>query len=83
MRLKKIQAGQGNCNCVKEVLGWVIDTEAGTIALSKRNIRELIQLVVIIATQTRINKKDLEGLVGNPRSMHLEVPWMVAHLYHI
>ena len=30
-----------------------------------------------------MGRKDLERLVGKPRSMHLAVPGAVAHLYHI
>ena len=44
---------------------------------------ELLTLVDISATQRRMVQKDLERLVGKPRSMHLAVPGAVAHLFHI
>ena len=31
--VKKLLAGEGYWECVKEVLGWIIETEAGTVAL--------------------------------------------------
>ena len=31
--VKKILAREGDWECVKEVLGWIINTEAGTLAL--------------------------------------------------
>ena len=34
-------------------------------------------------TQRRMGRKDLERLVGKLRSMHLAVPGVVAHLFHI
>ena len=37
----------------------------------------------IPATQHRIGQKDQERLVGKIRSMHLAVPGVVAHLFHI
>ena len=31
--VKKILAGEGYWECIKEVLGWIVDTEAGTVSL--------------------------------------------------
>ena len=31
--VKKLVAGEGDWTCVKEVLGWILDTEAGTVTL--------------------------------------------------
>ena len=52
--MKKLKAGEGDWTCVKEVLGWKIDTEAGTVALPERKIQYLNQLLSISATQQRI-----------------------------
>ena len=81
--LKKLVAGEGDCTCVKEVLGWILDTEAGTVTLPERKLKELLTLVDIPPTQRRMGRKDLERLVGKLRSMHLAVPGAVAHLFYI
>ena len=47
MSVKKLQAGEGNCTYVKEVLGWTIDTEAGTVTLLELKLQELLTLVNI------------------------------------
>ena len=48
--MKRLGAGEGGWNCSKEVLGWILDTEAGTVTLPERNIEELLTLVDISAT---------------------------------
>ena len=68
---------------MKEVLGWILDTEAGTVTLPERKLEELLTLVDIPPTQRRMGRKDLERLVGKLRSMHLAVPGAVAHLFRI
>ena len=65
------------------MLGWQIDTEAGTVDLPEQKHLELLQLLAILATQLRMVQKELERLVGKLRSMHLAVTVEVAHLYHI
>ena len=81
--VKNLVAGEGDCTCVKEVLRWILDTEAGKVTLPERKLKELLTLVGIPATQRRMGRKDLERLVGKLRSMHLSVPGAVAHLFHI
>ena len=65
------------------MLGWRIDTEAGTVALPDQKHLELLQLLTIPNMQLRMGRKELESLVGKLFSMHLAVPGAVAHLYHI
>ena len=36
---KKLQMGEGDWTCVKGVLGWTIDTEAGTVAPPKQKFK--------------------------------------------
>ena len=81
--VKNIVAGEGYWTCVKEVLGWILDTEAGTFTLPERKLEELLTLVDIPTTQLRMGRKDLERLVGKLRSMHLVVPGAVPHLFCI
>ena len=65
------------------MLGWRIDTEAGTVSLPEQKHPELLQLLAIPATQRRMERKEQECLVEKIRSMHLAVPGAVLHLYHI
>ena len=81
--VKKLMAGEGDWTCKKEVLGWLINTEAGTVALPEQKHLEFLQLLTILATQRRMVRKELESLVGKLCSMYLAVPRAVAHLYHI
>ena len=76
-------ASQGDWTYEKEVLGWLIDTERGTVALPELKHLELLQLLSITATKRRIGQKELRRLVGKLRSMHLVVPGAVAQLSHI
>ena len=76
-------AGEGDCTCIGEGLGWNLDTEVGTVTLLERKIRELLTLVDIPATQPQKGRKDLERLVGKLLYMHLMVPGEVAHLFNI
>ena len=81
--VKKLVAREGYWECVKEVLGWIIDTEAGAVAHPEHKLQELRDLLDILISQRRMGRKELEQLVGKLRSMHLSVPGAVAHLYHI
>ena len=83
MSVKNLVAGEGYWTCVKEVLGWILDTEAETVTLPKRKLEEVLTLVNILATQRMMVRKDLERLVGKLRSMHFAVPGAVARLFHI
>ena len=76
-------AGEGDWTCMKDVLGWLIYTEAGMVDLLERKNLELLKLLSIPAIQRRMVRKELERLVRKLRSMHLAVPGAVAHLYHI
>ena len=62
--MKKLVTGEGDCTYVKEVLGWILYTDAGTVTLPERKIKELLTLVDIPATQLRMGQKDMERLVG-------------------
>ena len=64
MSVKKLLAGEEDRTCLKEIIGWILDTEAGTITLPERKLEELLTLVDIPATQRRMVRNDLERLVG-------------------
>ena len=56
---KKLLAGEGDWTCVKEVLGWILDTESGIATLPEKKLEELLTLVDIPATQRRMVQKNL------------------------
>ena len=83
MSVKTLLAREGDWECVKDVLGWIIDTKSGDVALLDHKLQDLQDLLEIPTTQRRMDRKDLERLEGKLCSMHLAVPGAVAHLYHI
>ena len=54
MSTKKLLEGEGNWTCVKKVLGWMVVTKLGTVALPERKLWKLLTLVDIPETQCRI-----------------------------
>ena len=48
--VKKLVAGEGGWTCAKEIMGWILYTEAGTVTFPERNLEELLTLVDIPAT---------------------------------
>ena len=62
--VNKLLAVEGDWTCDKKVLGWSIYTEAVTVALPERKLRELLTLVDITASQNRMGQKELYRLVG-------------------
>ena len=52
--VKKLVAGEGDWTCVKEVLGWIINTESRTVTLPERKLEEFLTMVDIPATQHRM-----------------------------
>ena len=63
MSVKNLVAGEGDFTCVKEILGWILDTESGTVTFPERKLEELLTLVNIPVTQRRMGREDLEQLV--------------------
>ena len=62
--MKRLLAGEGGWTSFKEVLGWILDTEAGTVTLLERKLKELLTLVDTPTTQCRMVRNDLVRLVG-------------------
>jgi hypothetical protein len=81
--LKKALAGDGDWNTVKEILGWVIDTDSGTLRLLDKRLSDLRNLLNIPSSQRRISRKKLERLIGKLHSMHLAIPSAIGHFYNI
>ena len=59
MSVKNILAGEDNWTCVKEVIGWMVDTEVVTVGLPEKNIQELLVILSIPAIQIHNGQKEL------------------------
>ena len=55
--VKKLLAGEGGWTCFREVLGWIIETKAGTVALQEHKLQELQDLLEILTAQRRMGIK--------------------------
>ena len=77
--IKKALQGDGDWTTTKEILGWMVDTNEGTLRISPKRKAELGTLLDIPPSQLRISTKKLERLIGKLRSMHLAVPGVVGH----
>ena len=57
--MKNLQSGEGEWTCVKEILGWILYTESGTVTLPERNPKDLLTLKDIPINQSRMDRKEL------------------------
>ena len=71
----------GSWKVTKEILGWIIDTEKGTIQLPPCRLVELKDLLDIPDSLWRMSVKKLCALIRKLRSM--QVPSAIRHFYHI
>lgn len=83
--IKKAFQGDGSWSCIKEILGWEIDTVQGTIRISPRRLTELNTLLAPppSPTQQRLAVNKLYKLIGKLRSVHLAVPGEIFHFYYL
>ena len=81
--LKKALQGDGDWKTTKEILGWIVNTDEGTLIISPKRKEELGTLLDIPPLQRRMSTKKLERLIGKLRSMHLAVPGTVGHFYNL
>ena len=79
--LKKLRQGDGALETAKVVLGWLIDTVAGTIELPPARVERLRELLSSFPRRRKTcPKKDLLKLVGELRSMIIALPGGVGCL---
>ena len=81
--LKKSLQGDGDLSQVKEIIGWIISTQSGTLRLPPKQLAELNILLDIPPSQRCMSTKKLERLIGNLCSIHLAIPGSVGHFYHL
>ena len=79
--IKKLRKGDGALETVKVVLGWLIDTVAGTIELPPHRLERLLELLDAFPRSRRsCPKRELQRLLGELRSMVLAIPGGVGCL---
>ena len=86
--IKKLLRGDGSLETVKVVLGWVIDTIAGTIELPPHGLERLMELLAAFPqSRQTCPKRELHRLLGELRSMIIAIPggvgclsWLQEHI---
>ena len=82
--VKKLRKGDGALEKVKVVLGWLINTVAGTIKLAPHCLKRLLELLNTFPWSRRnCPKRELQRLLGKIRSMILAIPGGVGYLFWI
>ena len=71
---KKLRKGDGAWNTRKTVLGWIIDTTAGTIELPPHRRERLRSLLHTFLNRKRANRNAWQSFLGELRSMALGIP---------
>lgn len=73
--LKKLLKGDAAWSTIKTILGWVLNTVAGTIHLPERRQNRLHEILASISPdQRRISLKKWHKILGELRSMELALP---------
>ena len=79
--VKKLRKGDGSFTTVKVVLGWLLDTVAGTIELPPHRLERLMELLEAFPKSRKsCPKRELQRLVGELRSMIIAIPGGVGCL---
>ena len=79
--LKKAWDGDGDWDAQKEILGWILDSEAGIFNLTSRQLKELKALLDISPTRRLIVVPKICFLIGKLRSMHLATTSAIGHFF--
>ena len=79
--LKKALARDEYWETIKEILGWMIDTNRGNLALSSKKRPDLISLLDIPNSQRHKYSKKLERFIGKLRSIHFAMTGVIWHFY--
>ena len=67
-------AGNGYWRIIKEILGWIVETEKGNLLLSLKGKDNIISILGISPTRSRMAVKSLDRLIGKLWYMYLAVP---------
>mmetsp|Transcript_36392 Transcript_36392/g.81833 ORF Transcript_36392/g.81833 Transcript_36392/m.81833 type:complete len:1331 (-) Transcript_36392:274-4266(-) len=73
--LKKLLKGDGSLTTLKIILGWLVDTVAGTIELPPHRVERLFAMLDSFPIGRKTcPKRDLHKLIGELRSMLIAIP---------
>ncbi|EJK64484.1 hypothetical protein THAOC_14776, partial [Thalassiosira oceanica] len=73
--LKKLLKGDGALTTLKIILGWLVDTVAGTIELPPHRVERLFTMLDSFPVGRKTcPKRDLHKLIGELRSMLIAIP---------
>jgi hypothetical protein len=72
--LKKMDKGDATWSTTKTILGWLVDSVAGTISLPPHRVERLMNILNVPSTQRFVPKKQWFQILGELRSMSLAIP---------
>jgi hypothetical protein len=73
--IKKLQQGDASWATIKEILGWMVDTQKMTLTLTPRRSARLAELLDSVpAHQRRMSIKKWHRILGELRSMSIALP---------
>ena len=81
--LKKAWQGDGFWTVQKEILGWILNSKAGTFQLPSRRLKELKALLEKSPNQRHITFPKLRSLIGKLRSILPDVPGPIWQFLYI
>ena len=71
---RKLAKGNGGWNRRKEVLGWILDTERGTLELTDRRKRRIQEIFDSLRDHKRVGLKTWQCVLGELRFMGPAIP---------
>ena len=80
---EKALQGDGECAQVKEIFGWIIRNQDGTLRLPPKRLTELKILLAIHPYLRRMSNQKMEHLIEKLHIIHLAIPGAMGHFYHL
>ena len=72
--IKKMKAGDANCNTRKVILGWIVDTVKGIITLPEHRCEWLLEIFECLHHRRRVTLGKWHKMLGELQSMSLGIP---------
>ena len=69
--LKKMKAGDANCDTRKVILGWIVDTIKGIITLPEHRCEQLLKIFECLRHQQRVTLGKWHKMLGKLQSTSL------------
>ena len=71
---KKMNKGDGGWSQWKEILGWILDMHSGTMELTERKKKHIMQIFDELGDKKRIGMKKWHRVLGELRFMGAAIP---------